>query len=233
MDYQVLEWDSSLLEKKVAKVSYNIKSADKLHNVLLLMRKKGVVLAYYESKKRIPLKLEQYFNGKLVDIKTTFITNLINNKLSYENIKPYESSINIYDMERLSIQSGIYSRFNMDPDFPKDKYIKLYTTWIKKSISKELAKEVLTLLDDNIVIGMITLGEQNKRGDIGLIAVDNNHRGKGYGKSLITAAHNWFINHGYKTGQVITQERNISACKLYTKCGYHIENKSYFYHFWL
>jgi dTDP-4-amino-4,6-dideoxy-D-galactose acyltransferase len=235
MEFQLLDWDSSLLGKKVAKIKSNITSCDQLKQIVSMLRNKEVKLAYYESQIRLPYEVEQEYNGKIVDIKTTYFTKYKhNNDITLcNNIRPYESSIPISNMIRLAIQSGKYSRFNVDPNFPKNKFIAIYSIWIKKSIYKELAKEVLVYLEDNSVVGMITLGEKNNRGDIGLIAVDKNYRGKGYGKSLVRAAQIWFINNGYQTGQVITQGNNISACKLYSSCGYSVEKKTYFYHFWL
>ena len=80
---------------------------------------------------------------------------------------------------------------------------------------------------------MVTLGEKNLRGDIGLIAVHPDHRGKKMGENLVYAAQTWFRSHGYTEGQVVTQGRNNAACNLYTKCGYVVEKEEYFYHIWL
>jgi dTDP-4-amino-4,6-dideoxy-D-galactose acyltransferase len=80
---------------------------------------------------------------------------------------------------------------------------------------------------------MVTLGEKEKRADIGLIAVNTNYRGKKIGETLVRASQMWSIEQGYKFAQVVTQGSNAAACSLYKKCGYALEKVEFFYHFWL
>ena len=156
-----------------------------------------------------------------------------NDLILVDIVKPYASSMRIGDLERLAVQTGEYSRFNVDPNFPKEKFIELYKTWIRNSVRKELADEVLTIQQGENIVGMVALGNKNNRGDIVLMAVDESCRRRGYGETLVKAAQSWFVGNQYKVGQVVTQEDNIPACKLYKKCGYSIEKIEYYYHFWL
>ena len=80
---------------------------------------------------------------------------------------------------------------------------------------------------------MITVGEKNDRGDIGLLAVHENYRGQRLGMKLVRAAQAYFIDQGYQFSQVVTQVENAAACKLYEKCDYVKESIVNFYHFWL
>jgi len=88
------------------------------------------------------------------------------------------------ELEKLSIQSGKYSRYSVDKNIKRDKFEKLYTIWIKRSIGKEIADEVLVILDNGNIAGMITLGNKNGKGDIGLLAVESRFRGKNMVNSL-------------------------------------------------
>ncbi len=74
--------------------------------------------------------------------------------------------------------------------------------------------------------------KKKQRADIGLKAVDTNHRGKGVGKLLMQAAEIWFYNNGFKQIQVVTQIDNQAAMFLYKSCGYEIEKIENFYHCW-
>lgn len=139
----------------------------------------------------------------------------------------------IADLEALAIQSGPYSRFSVDPKLPEEKFIELYKIWINRSLKKEIADEVLVIREGENVVGMVTLGEKDGKGDIGLIAVERDRRGRKYGEALVRAAQCWFIRRGYEFGQAVTQGGNIPACSLYKKCGYSVEKVEYFYHFWL
>jgi dTDP-4-amino-4,6-dideoxy-D-galactose acyltransferase len=91
----------------------------------------------------------------------------------------------------------------------------------------------LAVREGKRIAGMITLGEKNGRGDIGLIAVNPASRGKGYGEALVRSAHRWFIRQGFHEAQVVTQRRNSSACHLFEKCGFSVEKIEHYYHFWL
>ncbi|MCK4978743.1 MAG: GNAT family N-acetyltransferase [Candidatus Delongbacteria bacterium] len=236
MNYQILDWDSNLFGIKVAKIIEPDLSADEIKSILCELKQKSVELVYWASDKKCNDEIKQ-LEGRLVDIKTTFIADLSN--LSSQNndltdiVEPYSRSMPIVDLEDLAIQSGEFSRFAVDPNFKRTNFIALYKIWINKSINKEIAKQVLVIKEYNKIIGMITLGEKNGRGDIGLLAVCKNYRGKGYGEKLVSAAQSWFIQNGYTTGQVVTQDKNISACNFYKKYGYSVDKIEYFYHFWL
>ena len=95
-----------------------------------------------------------------------------------------------------------------------------------------MADAVLVIRESERIVGMISLGNKNGQGQIGLFAVDKGKRDKNYGQALVRTAHNWFIAKGYRIGQVVTQGDNIAACRLYEKCGYRVEKIENFYHFW-
>ncbi|MFC1736741.1 GNAT family N-acetyltransferase [Candidatus Hydrogenedentota bacterium] len=237
MGYRTLDWDTKLLGEKVAEISVASLSTQELGEILPEMQRNGIRLAYWLSSREMPEAEVKQLCGLLVDRKTTFISNLDHighgSPTPPGTVKPFDSSMSMADLERLALQSGEYSRFRVDPDFPEDKFVELYTTWIRKSVRKELADEVLTVQGVGEVVGFITLNAENSSGEIGLIAVDETCRGRGYGEVLVKAAQDWFVAHGLKSAQVVTQGDNVPACKLYSKCGYSIEKIEYHYHFWL
>lgn len=237
MTYEILDWDSNFFEVKVARITQSRLGTQPLAQAISELRKENVRLAYWPSLDKIDPKVIEQFGGLLADRKTTFAINLgsidFASVLSTDIVVPFAESMNVGDLERLAIQSGEYSRFASDPNIPREKFISLYTSWINESIRKKIASEVLVILDSEKIAGMVTLGEKSGRGDIGLIAVDSEYRGRRYGEQLVRAAQKWFVAHGYDCGQVVTQGNNIPACHLYRKCGYSIEQVAYFYHFWL
>lgn len=80
---------------------------------------------------------------------------------------------------------------------------------------------------------MVTVGKKGDRADVGLIAVDASMRGKKLGAALVLAAQEWALKNGYGSAQVVTQGENLAACKLYEKCGYHVDKIENIYHFWM
>ena len=62
-------------------------------------------------------------------------------------VEPLTQSMPIADIEDLAIQSVEYSRFSVGPNIPRGKFVALYKVWINRSISKDIAAEVLVVLD--------------------------------------------------------------------------------------
>jgi dTDP-4-amino-4,6-dideoxy-D-galactose acyltransferase len=82
------------------------------------------------------------------------------------------------DIYNLAFESGEYSRYNIDRNFVRDEFKKLYACWIENSIKKIIAdKSVGYYLDDKLT-GIITFKAKDNKLDIGLIAVDKEYGGK-------------------------------------------------------
>ncbi|MBF0225758.1 MAG: GNAT family N-acetyltransferase [Desulfobacterales bacterium] len=233
-NYKILEWDTNFFGFKVAQIIPPILDTEQLQAVLACLRNKSVKLAYFPSEKDMSIKFDSNIASCLVDEKTTFIIGIKNIEFTNTSIvNPYNSNILNKDLMSLAIQSGEYSRFCIDVNIPKPKFVELYTIWMERSIKKEIADEVLVIKEGSKIVGMITLGNTNGRANIGLIAVDKNFRGRHYGQELIIAAKMWSNKNGYEYCQVVTQGKNIPACNFYKKCGFYIEKIEYYYHFWL
>lgn len=225
--FEILQWDSDFFNFKVAKIKNNILLEE---DFLKKLSNENVQLAYYSSKTKLTKTSNEYYNIDLVDEKVTFLkeiekSSLISKAESYLEKYPDKKLIN------LAIESGIYSRFNVDPKIGRKKFEELYTRWIVKSVSKEIADDVLVYKIEGEITGFVTVGQKNERADIGIIAVDKSYRGKGIGKTLMKAAEN-FYSDKLKLIQVVTQGGNFPAIKLYLSCGYKPEKTEYFYHLW-
>lgn len=237
MKYQILDWDSNFFGVTVARIEEPDLNEHELSKILFELTTSRVNLVYWPSKRELKNEVAKKLNGNFVDKKTTFTINF--NTLFFDKTPPtdkiesYTKCMSISDIKSLAIQSGEYSRFAKDLNILREKFVALYSIWINRSLNREIAEEVLVIKDGEKIVGMVTLGNKNGLGDIGLIAVDSNYRGKKYGEKLVRAAQYWFIENKYKFGQVVTQGANIPACNLYKKCGYSIEKIEYFYHFWL
>jgi len=237
MKYERLDWDTEFLGVTVVRITEPFLHEQELSKILSELKVKNVSLAYWASSQELEGITAKRFGGVLVDKKTSFAMDFrcknADEFVCSDIVEVYVHSMPISDIEDLAIQSGEYSRFAVDKRFPREKFLDLYKIWINRSLCKEIAEEVFVIREGERVVGIVTLGNNTGRGDIGLIAVDRNYRGKGYGEKLVRAAQRWFMEHGYKIGQVVTQGINSPACNLYEKCGYSIEDVKYFYHFWI
>lgn len=232
--FEILSWDSELFQFKVCQINDLPQNDKEFASFMHEIFKEEITLCYYRSiiKLALPTAISGFFDINLIDRKTTYSKPLAEKVLPNSNIQPYKKSYPEEKLFDLAIQSGIYSRFNVDEKISTSTFEELYKLWIINSVNKKIAKEVLVYYKQDELAGFVTLGEKNNRADIGIIAVDEKFRGKGIARALMSEAENWFIDNGYHNIQVVTQELNIPACKLYERCGYEKESQEYFYHFW-
>jgi len=222
-----LEWDSDFFGYNVGQVIIN---ADELinENALVTAAKKFKVV-YVVSDTVVNFKSEKL---KLVDIKTTLIkTALIQEDCFHNSLNEYADEEN-GKLQNLALQSGAYSRFKTDINFVNNEFEKLYIKWVNDSIDKINADLIIVFKDADGCKGFITLKYESDFSEIGLLAVDEQSRGKGIGLSLLCYANNITKNRGLKKMLVTTQFENQAAVRLYEKAGYKIFSKKYIYHLW-
>jgi len=238
-DFVSLEWDSWFFGFPVARILATKSNSLQLGRILSELRQ-STVLAYWmiDSSDLVSAAAAKCHGGVLVDRKLTYVMSLqrTSSEITSEAsiVAEYgRKTANSY-LEDLAVQSGRYSRFNIDPKIPRERFEEMYKIWIRRSVSGELAAKVLVVPGEgNIISAMITLGCRNGRGDTGLVAVDSRWQGRGYGTALMLAGRRYFVSKGYKYSQVVTQANNVAACALYQKSGYVVEKSENVFHFWL
>lgn len=237
--YDHLEWDSAFFGFNVAKMT--MVDFDEIHflSTIKILKSKNYRLVYCSlpSAVNIGTDMLRRCGGFLADEKVTYLkkidgTTLID-KASLCSVTPYLFEEPEPTLLKLALESGAFSRFRCDPLFPPELFEKLYYHWMIRAVRKEIAWEVLVVKDMGGTCGVVTLGAKEERGDIGLLAVSSRARGRGFGKCLMRAAEKSFIKHGYAEVQVVTQKRNVIACRLYESFGYRVEKIENVYHFWL
>lgn len=239
-DYVRLDWDSRFFGSAVARIVPDRLSSERLAALLEELRGQGVSLVYWATACEPPdvAATVSAFAGRLVDRRVTYVRNLDAGTAGEERaavaVETYASPDADEDLERLAVQAGEFSRFRVDPGISRDKFEELYRIWIRKSVTKDLADAVLVIRGaDRRVVAMITVGEKQGRGDIGLVAVDDSSRGRGLGKHLLAAAMRYFRERDLELLQVVTQGANRAACRLYESVGCSVEEQRDVYHFWL
>lgn len=232
-----LDWDTSFFGYRVASVSCeNINKTD-MQEVMDKLISGNFRLAYVfvnHDDHNSNLLLKDH-SAILADEKVTFHMDVQERLFngSVEFIEPYNLNYTSDKLLSLALQSGEYSRFRIDPNFRNDEFLKLYTEWINRSVSKEIADEILVYNDNNSLQGFITLKIVNNIGSIGLIAVDELSRGRSVGKKLVSAATSYFKSKNVTDVEVVTQLANKSACSFYLSCGFKIKHIINIYHIWM
>jgi len=228
-----LDWDSDFFGIKTARID----ASDLSENQLLEEIKKSVesnfslvyIFAPHDdaSLKKIILN----GGGKLADEKVTYLIKSSSvDPVSSEFIHSCLGSEIDEDLESLAIESGKYSRFRIDDRIPRNKFEDLYRLWIQNSLSGVFAKEVYVFEEDGEKLGMVSMDIRNGAGWIGIIAINENYRGKSIGKLLMHAAIRYCKEKHAEILNVQTQKANNVSCEFYEKLGFTVRNIEDVYH---
>lgn len=233
---QLLTWDSDFFGFKIGSVSTNNLSEEQLTEILNSARNQDFKLIYFFASPQ-----DENSNKTLADRGAV----LVDQKIIYEmditnfsgqsDAREIESVTMVDDMDSLmslGLQSGEYSRFKTDPNFTDEQFKRFYSTWLTKSLHREIANEFLVHLDGSNINGFITGVVKGTIGVIGLIAVDEQSRGKSIGKKLIHHMCSFFRKNNISMVDVATQLQNVNACKFYTKIGFKEKSITNIYHYW-
>lgn len=139
---------------------------------------------------------------------------------------------NSEQLTNLALQSGIYSRFKLDPNFTNHEFEKLYSIWIENSLKREEHQRVFAYVSDSKVEGFVSISNKSGVLNIGLIAVDENIRGKGIGRKLIDAVCLYAQQNRFEKISVVTQAANENAMNFYYKNKFHVVSRTFIYHVW-
>lgn len=168
---------------------------------------------------------------KIVYSKKLLQQNKVNKKIFIKSVYGCDE-FDLNSLYLLAFESGKFSRYFLDKNFGLNNFQKLYQEWINNSINKKIADDVLVYIYNDKIIGFITYKVNNKLANIGLIAVDKEHQGKGIGKNLVSFTENKLLDQGVLELQIPTQKINELACNFYQKMGYAQKNIIYIQHFW-
>lgn len=212
-----LSFDSSLFNYPVGKL-FADETWDELE---FLENVKDYHLVYIFSNQPLILISDSI---RWVDTKLTFQKELLQKSSFDPDITPFSGELN-EELKALAFQSGIYSRFKTDPRLVNGEYEKLYSLWIQNAVRQ---REVLIAKEN---AGFISCHLSDQKAQIGLIAVTEDLRGKGWGKRLVLAAENFALAHNATQMLIPTQESNSPACALYRHLGYDLKEQVFIYHY--
>ncbi len=237
--FQILDWDSEFFGMTVARILPDKLSTPELERTIASLKENGVTLAYWASdpSDAASQQAARSCSGFLADRKTTYLIDLEGAPGMACGgdwvMEEYAGAAPNDELVSLALQAGAYSRFRIDPRMPDGKFVALYKRWIESSVNRKIADTVLVVRHSGRIVGMVTVGEKNGRGDIGLIAVDAGMRGKNVGVSLVRGALEWMRGKRFRFAQVVTQGENAAACRMYERCGYRVEKIEFVHHFWI
>ncbi len=230
-----LDWDSQFFGFEVG-VAYSFPNNFNSLDVKNLFRLIYFLINPTDEKSRLNA---QKHGAVLMDTKVTYALNIDNietpaitfipdNKVIEYNEKTVHSAL--YD---LAFQSGEFSRFKKDEKLPKGSFLRMYSHWIERSVSGDIACKIFVIKTDNNIVAFATLSIENSKAKIGLFAVDKNFQGRKLGKNLMNYIILFCKKQKLAILEVPTQKENIGACKFYESIGFKMSESLLIYHFWI
>jgi dTDP-4-amino-4,6-dideoxy-D-galactose acyltransferase len=235
--YQYLDWDSNFFGCRIARVIPHKLDPKTVTTTLRWCKDSQIDCLYFlaDAEDDTTIRLAEKHKFHCVDIRITFERRLkdIGNEGDdfTGNIRPSkaEDIIPLRDIARFSYRD---TRFYSDTKFPTQLADALYETWIEKSCNG-YADVVLVAEDDGKAVGYISCHRLDEtQGQIGLVGVHSDWRGKRIGQVLVNQSLQWFAGRGMTHVSVVTQGRNIPAQRLYERCGFLSSTLQIWYHRW-
>ncbi|MGA2489248.1 MAG: GNAT family N-acetyltransferase [Anaerolineales bacterium] len=233
----ILEWDSAFFGVTIARVNRNRLEVETVAQIMDWCREKKVSCLYFlaDSNHVETLRLAEKNGFYLTDIRVTYEHSLRGMGEQHESVPNIRLAVpqDLPVLRAMTDSSYRDSRFYYDGHFPEEACNRLYEIWIEKSLSG-YAEAVLVMGEPGQPEGFVTCNTSLPEaiGKIGLVGVSRSSRGQGVGKALMLESLHWFTAHGMAFAQVATQGRNISAQRLYQRCGFLTKEVRFWYHRW-
>ncbi len=234
---RLLEWDSHHFGKRLAKVMQPHLSEDLVRRIFDWCAQKGVEGLYYLcpagelSSARCALQAGFDLANIRVDM-TMDMNRADRSALLPDGIRPAHDA----DMEVLKAvarSSHHDTRFYADSHFERSACDRLYEIWLEKSFRNTACAVWTADGEDHLPVGYVTCEiEESGVGRIGLVAVRESMRGRGWGKKLMLRAIRWFADAGCSSVRVATQAGNTGALTLYGSVGFVPVQIGLWFHKW-
>ena len=239
---QFLPWDTNFFGRRIAWAIEHRLSLETVEAILEWCETHAIDCIYFlaDSDHAETVRLAEDYSFRLVDIRVTLQCNIgdrqarRSNDLCQTVRVRHSRQSDIPALQAIARTSYGDSRFYFDPCFSIQSCEALYETWIKRSC-EGYADVVLVAEVNDQPVGYVSchLITNTPCGQIGLVGVGSQARGRIVGRTLIDHSLHWFAEHGVELVSVVTQGRNIAAQRLYQHCGFLTHSVQLWYHKWL
>lgn len=133
----------------------------------------------------------------------------------------------------LAARSFHDTRFYHDPGFERERCDELYATWIEKGI-RESSKWVLAvdIAGEPVGYQLITPAGDGGTARMEMLAVDEAHLGKGFGRALLAEGLRRAHEDGSVAVETATQERNEHSLVVHLALGFSVVRREIWHHKW-
>lgn len=239
---ELLPWDTDFFHCRIARVCGDTLTEERMISIDDWSRNQRIRGLYFLSRADDPvtIKTAGQHGFELVDIRITFECVPLNSHTPAHPAPPAGIGIRPVQPGDLPALQAIArtvhreTRFFHDSHFPQQRAEDLYATWITQESEGHAQIVWVAASEANQPWGYLSchLDKDRREGQIGLVGVSPEVRGKGIGKSLVLAALGWFKTQGAQTVTVVTQGNNRAAQRLYQRCGFLSRDLQLWHHKW-
>jgi dTDP-4-amino-4,6-dideoxy-D-galactose acyltransferase len=233
-DCRILEWDSEFFGLRIASLGPVALTENGLTRVVEWCRTQRVECLYVlsDSNDANGIRLLEDAGARVVDVRMTFDRAMSGSIAPPARPARASREDDIPALRELAAISHTNSRFWSDERFPRARCAELYATWIEKSC-RGWADRVFVAEAENKPAGYISCHlRDERRGEIGIVAVAPFAQGRGLGGALLDTGLAWFAAQRCDQVTVVTQGRNAAAQRLYQSRGFLTASVRVWHHLW-
>jgi len=237
--FETRPWDSAFFGASIAQITARRATAEGLSVAVEQARQESIDCLYFlaDADEAETVRAAEANGFALVDVRLTLDCAIDRAAKTVPSpvdgtIRPARSE----DLPRLMALARLshrQTRFHADPRFDPARSDELYAQWIERSVGGDLADAVWVVDVDQTPRGYITASRGAAVTSIGLIAVDPEYRGRGYGDRLLRTMIHWSASQGADLVSVVTQGRSAPAVRFYERAGFTASTVEFWYHRWL
>jgi dTDP-4-amino-4,6-dideoxy-D-galactose acyltransferase len=238
----LLPWDTDFFDCRIACVCGDTLGPERALQIDDWSRSHEIRCLYFLSRADDPVTIRtaEQHGFALVDIRVTFERVLERspgparpNLPAGVGIRPARPE-DLTGLQAMARTAHTATRFFNDSHFPHQRVEDLYATWIALEVQGRAQTVLVAAAAAHPPLGYVSCHRDpvRQQGQIGLVGVSAEVRGKGIGRNLVLAALDWFGSQGARAVTVVTQGNNPAAQRLYQQCGFLSRDLQLWYHKW-
>ena len=234
---EFLEWDSKFFGRRIARMNGSRLSEELVGQIDSWCGLHRIECLYLlaDATDGLTARLAQANMFRFVDVRMTldFRVGAFGDGGGSARFKVRDAcEADIPGLRKLARDSHRDTRFYYDGNFSDAECDRLYEEWIEKSV-RGWADQVFVAEESGELCGYLTCHRRDSRsGQIGLVGVSEEARGKGIGTELLSSGIQWFAQKEVENLSVVTQGRNVRAQRFYQRCGFSTRSVEYWFHRW-
>ena len=237
--FEFLPWDSELFRLRVAIIPKNIRlTAERLPDLKRSLRAHEIDLLYYFRDTNSPQEVTSFaaFGFRFIDTRIILGRTLQRVKVPqevpmFELRRQNELTIHLKPLFAMSKDLAKTSRFWSDPLVQRSHIIRMYRSWVEKSLSFERSDHFFWVgsAAQPLAFASFTKTKPHEA-TLSLIATRRDARRKGYGSALLKQSLYMLHKRGIRSVHLDMQLSNARALAFYQALGFRIRGSQYIFH---